>query len=110
MIKKLVVAAIAMLSFSYAQAVSVPEYCTNMAEMAEMIMKVRQNGVPMQRVHKHILSDLEGTPLKAYAMLMMKEAYAAPKFSTQEYKDRVAVEFSSQWYGVCLEVETKAGK
>jgi hypothetical protein len=75
------------------------EKATSLSEIAGIIMRGRQNGMPMSAVIK-----LNHTPGKAYSSLaglldtITEDAYEVPRFSSEEYKKKAIEDFKNKWF------------
>ena len=75
------------------------ETCLSMAEMAENIMRQRQNGAPLREMIAIAASD-EG-PVADLAIAIVEDAYNQPQFSTPEFRDQAVSEFGVAIFGMC---------
>ena len=89
----------AALSFNLAAEESKPndigEICGSYSELASSVMTARQNNTPINTVYK--IAD--GNSLM---IAIIKEAYAQPLFSTDDYKSNIIVSFSNDVFLACI--------
>ena len=78
------------------------ESCKTIANAAEGIMDGRQNGTSAAEVYDRIEKGVKDKPAKNTLMLMVKEAYKTPKFSTNEYKNNAVSEFKNEYMIACM--------
>jgi len=89
----------AALSFNLAaqesNADSIGQICGSYAELAGNVMRARQNNTPIITVYK--IAD--GNKI---AIAIIKDAYAQPLFSTDDYKNNIIVSFSNDVFLNCI--------
>lgn len=76
------------------------EYCKAISKVAKRISSARQNGVSAVDLHELLIKRNES---KAMYRLMIKEAFDAPLFSSENNKQKEISEFESKWFLICLE-------
>lgn len=75
--------------------------CAVVAKMASGIMERRQNGFPMQALVE--AAEEKGGPLSKLMISLTQEAYAEPRFSTAEFRQRKTEDFTNRKYAQCYE-------
>lgn len=75
--------------------------CSEMSAVAEMIMKARQQSLPMAEAHK-VAKESKRPSFAAWATEIIKIAYASPRFSSKEFQQRAINDFGSEVYLACL--------
>lgn len=75
--------------------------CSEMSAVAEMIMKARQQSLPMAEAHK-VAKKSKSPSFAAWATEIIKIAYASPRFSSKEFQQRAINDFGSDVYLACL--------
>jgi len=73
--------------------------CEKVAELAEMIMSARQEGVPMVAMMK---SNSQGEGASELSRMLIIAAYEKPGFSTKENRSRAVVDFQNDVYLQCV--------
>lgn len=73
--------------------------CEKVAELAEMIMNARQEGVPMVAMMKN---SSPGEGASDLSRMLIVAAYEKPGFSTKENRRRAVVEFQNDVYLQCV--------
>jgi len=82
------------------------EGCKAIASVASTIMKSRQIGVPLTKVLDWAESHEKFTEM---LLPIVKSAYRVPKFSTEKYQTRAALEFENKVMLECLDVMADRG-
>lgn len=102
--KKLIIALAVMASISTARAESEIELglCSDLSDLADMIMSHRQSGTPMQRLID-ILSEDD------MLMSWVLEAYDSSRFDTPKYRERAVQDFREEKHVSCLRA-TRSGE
>ena len=104
--KKLIIGLAVALSFTTAQAETKStdaEICEAVSTLAESIMRSRQSGTSVVSVAK-IVQD------NKLAMMIVKEAYREPAYSSEPYRSQAVTDFGSKYYLQCLEARGKGKK
>ncbi|MGI4260829.1 hypothetical protein ACR2VJ_27430 [Klebsiella pneumoniae] len=70
--------------------------CQPIAEFAKEAMSARQAGVPLSEA-------LKVTTMPAMQALIIS-AYRKPRYSTEDYRERAAVEFANETLITCLDL------
>ncbi len=78
------------------------KYCKEMAGLAKSTMQLRQQGVPMVKLYE-LNEKLEDGPFKEMMDLMVNQAYAEPRYSSDKYQQRAVTEFENEWFRACME-------
>ena len=78
--------------------------CEKIAELAEMIMGARQEGVPMVDMMK---SNSQGEGASGLSRMLIIAAYEKPGFSTKENRSRAVVDFQNDVYLQCVKEITR---
>lgn len=73
--------------------------CKYLSEVAHRVMEVRQAGYPMADLVEAAEQD------GALAKALVIEAYKRNQYSSNEYKENAANEFSNEVYMQCLEAQ-----
>lgn len=73
--------------------------CEKVAELAEMIMSARQEGVPMVSMMKN---SGAGEGASDLSRMLIVGAYEKPGFSTKENRARAVVDFQNDVYLQCV--------
>lgn len=76
----------------------VSEFCKEINEISETIMKKRQNGVQMIAL-LNIAGDNE------IVKKIIMDAYDVPMYSVEANKEREIVNFANQWLSACIKSE-----
>lgn len=79
-------------------------YCTSVSEMANSIMKNRQNEVSMAKMMKATGGD---PAIDALGAEIIKDAYSTSAFRTEENQKRAVSEFENKWFSLCLKAKDK---
>lgn len=69
-------------------------FCPAYGSLASEIMTGRQAGIVMSKMMTHLKQD-DPTTDKLIASLI-RSAYAVPRFSTEEYRERAALDFQNE--------------
>lgn len=77
--------------------------CNGVAVIAKKIMEARQANVPM----REMVDIGKGIP---FDLLMIKDAYKRPRFTTKAYQKNAVQDFENEYYGYCIENESKKKK
>jgi hypothetical protein len=85
----------------FSATVSASEFCNNLADASSSIMKVRQKGVPMQK----LMEVINRNEAKDIMTIIAIEAYESPIYSSEKYKKQAASELSNEVYLACLKGE-----
>jgi len=100
--KKLLLAVV-VLGLTGQAVASKEEFCAGVSGLAEEIMGVRQNGVPISKLVEAI-SKLDQEPqLKEYTKKIIVTAYDEPRWSTEQHKQQAVTEFGNMTYITCIE-------
>lgn len=83
---------------------TVQEKCTVIGQLAEEIMRGRQNGQIMSTAMASMPADNPFTPL---AHILIRQAYGKPQFQTEEVKANAIVDFRNQTELACYNTEWK---
>lgn len=79
------------------------EMCKPIHRLAETIMERRQEGTSLVKMLEIAnSSDMEG--VKAFAILMVEEAYASTRFHTRENQLRAVQDFGNDNFKLCMEL------
>ncbi|MEG0343517.1 MAG: hypothetical protein RR633_15150 [Acinetobacter sp.] len=81
--------------------------CRMYMEMANMIMKQKQNGLPLIKALEANDSALKQNPDKnmhKILSLIIRDAYKQPSYSTPSLKEEQLNEFSAKYYLGCIEM------
>lgn len=92
--KKLILVICALSSFG---AVA-DDKCQNVADMAEVVMKAHQAGMAMGKAMEILNAGELGT-------VMIKDAYAKPRFRGADSKLDSVGRFRDEWHLACLNIE-----
>ena len=80
--------------------------CDSIIKVAESIMRNRQNGISIAKSLEVVSSVRDGTPANEAVSALTKQiviqAYEAPSFSTEIYKDDAVREFGAKQYLACM--------
>lgn len=86
------------LSFNvYAESKDIDEICGNASEMAEAIMKARQNNAPMRKI-------MNSAPENKLIKIMIKDAYSQPRMNVEENQQDMITDFGNKYYKQCLKI------
>lgn len=96
--KKSTIALLTALTLSPASQASDESMCDSINTLAATAMQSRQNGVPAINLINAV-KNMDGAK---YAILIIKDAFSTPKYSTERYKESATVEFANKWYMACL--------
>ena len=117
MIKKisaiLLVAFMASCAASPARAQTIPyialESCEEMGSLAEFVMELRQEGVPMKDQWERATKS--GDPVfEEWLKKVLIIVYDGPKYTSKRYQKQAASEFGSRAFVECLKVEKNLRK
>ena len=75
-------------------ATAAADQCKMTGDIAEMMMKARQVGVPMQEM----MAVSQDNELRA---AMVLDAYEVPRFTTEKFQKRQEQDFRDKWYMAC---------
>ena len=78
------------------------ENCKVITKAAESIMDGRQNGTSAADFYENIEKNVKDDQAKKILMILVKEAYKTPKFSTAEYKLNAISEFKNECMVTCM--------
>ena len=78
------------------------ENCKVITKAAETIMDGRQNGTSAADFYENIEKNVKDAQAKKILMILVKEAYKTPKFSTAEYKLNAINEFKNECMVACM--------
>ena len=78
------------------------ENCKVITKAAESIMDGRQNGTSAADFYENIEKNVKDDQAKKILMILVKEAYKTPKFSTSEYKLNAISEFKNECMVTCM--------
>ena len=78
------------------------ETCKVITKAAESIMDGRQNGTNAEDFYERIEKTVKDEQAKEILMILVKEAYKTPKFSTEEYKLNAVSEFKNKCMIACM--------
>ena len=78
------------------------ENCKVITKAAETIMDGRQNGTSAADFYENIEKNVKDDQAKKILMILVKEAYKTPKFSTAEYKLNAISEFKNECMVACM--------
>lgn len=73
-------------------------FCDKVGTMAELVMVNRQVGTRPGK----LIAMFNGDPYQETITTMVRIAYQTPRFSSQEYRDRAAVDFRNDFESECL--------
>lgn len=76
--------------------------CKLHGQVAEAIMKNRQEGVPMA----NMMEVAEKAKL-GFATAVIRMAYNVPRYELQENQQKAIVDFENTIYGVCFDLKSK---
>lgn len=74
--------------------------CQNLSELAASVMTLRQLGMPVREAMERAKND---GPASEFTVPMTLEAYEAPQMQTEEGRNILIKDFSSQQYLKCQE-------
>ncbi len=79
------------------------EECTRVHDTALVVMKMRQDGIPIKK-QMDVVEKTGGISNKGSGVLveMIVEAYETDQFQTEKYKNTSATEFANKWYLACV--------
>ena len=80
------------------------ESCEDVSSVAEVIMKARQDGVPMKTQYSRAAKS-DNAEFAAWAKEMITIAYDSPKYTSKRYQDQAVSEFGSRVFVQCLRDE-----
>lgn len=88
---------------SYVNAETIHEECTRVHDTALVVMKMRQDGVPIKK-QMDVVEKTGGISNKGSSVLvkMIVEAYETDQFQTEKHKNTSATEFANKWYLACV--------
>lgn len=86
---------LAMINPSYAEEITVADYCFQVLKTSEAIMSARQEGVEIHKLWDPDQSD--------FASRRLVDAYSQHMYLTDEYKSRIEKEFAAKYYVQCME-------
>ena len=117
MIKKisaiLLVAFMASCAASPARAQSIPyiamESCEQVGSLAEFVMELRQEGVPMKDQWERA-TKLGDPVFEEWMKKVLVIAYDGPKYTSKRYQKQAASEFGSRAFVECLKAEKNLRK
>lgn len=90
-----------------AQTNPAPDTCAQFGEMAHSMMLARQNGVPMSTLMA--VTPQVDPALTTLVQSLIAAAYAIPRFSTEEYRQRAATDFRNEVERACYGAMLGAG-
>lgn len=82
------------------------QLCIKAANLAETTMRARQNGISLAQ----LVATAHSSPSKTIAEFttaLAQDAFATPRFHTEENKQRAIVEFGSKTMSNCLEARRR---
>lgn len=84
------------LSSASAEAGGDQHVCGAMGALAGSIMEMRQTGVPLSEMMRRITDAVADEAMKEFARAAVMMAYAAPYYSTREFKENAINEFRNE--------------
>lgn len=94
--KVLIIAALLFSATTQAEEVTA-ETCALVSQIAHKVMEARQSNVSMMNA----LDVMEGNAL---GVMLVKEAYSTPKYTTDSYKQNAINEFSNKYTAMCFKL------
>lgn len=85
------------------------ESCEDVSSVAEVIMKARQEGVPMKTQYSRA-AKVGDDVFAEWAKEMISIAYDGPKYTSKRYQDQAVSEFGSRVFAQCLKDEKNIRK
>lgn len=79
------------------------DFCKEVDGVAKSVMGARQRGVAMADVYA-VTDKMDGY-LQGLFRMAIKEAYAKPRFSSEEYQEKAVSDFRSEMFQACLSGE-----
>jgi hypothetical protein len=70
------------------------QVCVSMSDLAETVMTLRQNGVPMTNAMG--LAQGADAAIRDFVVRLVSNAYEVPQFSVEENKQREIMKFQNQ--------------
>lgn len=80
------------------------ESCEQVSSTAEIIMRARQEGVPMKTQYSRA-AKVGNDVFAEWAKGMIAIAYDSPKYTSERYRDQAVSEFGSRVFVQCLKDE-----
>lgn len=80
------------------------ESCEEVSSVAEVIMKARQEGIPMKTQYNWAAKS-GNTEFAEWAKEMITIVYDSPKYTSKRYQDQAVSEFGSRVFVQCLKDE-----
>ena len=77
--------------------------CLAAYDLAEIVMNMRQAGVPLPGMIEAATSDKGGDVM----LVMVEDAYARPLYEMEDNKDRAVKTFAESWYATCKAQERR---
>lgn len=81
--------------------------CSGQAELAEAVMKARQNGMSIVKSMK-FADSVEDTGLRNAIKAIIEMAYSEQRYNSDEYKQKVITEFQNKIYLLCLKATARS--
>lgn len=98
--KNKVLLAMVTIAIAFAPTVALAEdnsLCPKIGEVAETIMRGRQNGVAMSTM----MNIAEDNDVKGLVQSLIKMAFETPRYSSQEYQLEAEQDFRAKIEGIC---------
>lgn len=97
--KKLIIALSLVLSAqSMAGEITKADICASYSSLAGVVMMKRQEGVDMARM----IAALNGGDSYDTSLIIIKAAYALPRFSTPDYQQNAIIDFKNDVMSECM--------
>jgi hypothetical protein len=78
------------------------ELCDITSEVATVVMRNRQEGIPMATMMKITNEQGSSEATKKLNIEIIVDAYKAARFDSAEYKEKAITEFANKYYSACL--------
>lgn len=104
---KIIAAAILIALAPVASANDAPEsasstMCATMSSLARSTMKLRQVGGDMAMMYNRA-SEIESDAIRTLAQSLIVEAFKAPRYSSDQMREREATDFASKVFMECVQ-------
>ena len=83
--------------------------CKGMEDSAKTVMQSRQSDVPMSKLWE-ISEGSESDYVKEMYQMLIRNAYAQPRFSLEENQQKAVVDFQNEFFSACMRNAAKRKK
>ena len=82
----------------------IKQYCSEVSDVAALIMLQRQSGVPIKETikPKSERTTKEGKHVAKLVEAIALDAYSIPMYNTEQYKKQAIIQFANDTYVVCM--------